>query len=67
MEALLMHNLTPEQIGIDYDVLGRMIPLKYLFKNHSAEEIVDAMVEVYGLQAIREWLERNSQPPPAPE
>ncbi|HKI38017.1 MAG TPA: hypothetical protein VKA46_39555 [Gemmataceae bacterium] len=67
METLLMHNLTPEQIGIDYDALGRILKPEHVLKHHSMEEVMEEMAKRHGIEKMREWLERRKPAPPDPE
>ena len=72
MEALIMHNLTPEQIGIDFDALSKIIRPEHFLKHHSLEAILDEWAKRHGTEKVREWLERKggqspdaSQPGPS--
>jgi hypothetical protein len=66
MEALIMHNLTPEQIGIDYDALSKIIPPEQFLKHHSLEAILDEWAKQHGVEKVRKWLERKGESPPDP-
>ncbi len=67
METLLMHNLTPEQIGIDYDALSRILRAEHFLRTHSIEEVLEEFAKRHGDEKIREWLERRRPTPPGPE
>ncbi len=60
VEALMMHNLTPEQIGIDYDALSKILRPEHFVKHHSPETVLDELVKRYGVDKIRALLERQS-------
>jgi hypothetical protein len=58
MEALMKHNLTPEQIGIDYDALSRMLKLEHIMKHHSMEAVVRYWLQQHKIQELREIIDR---------
>jgi hypothetical protein len=71
MEALLMHNLTPEQIGIDYDALSRILKPEHFLKHHSVEEVLRYWARQHSIHELREIIDRiertsNGPSEPAP-
>ena len=66
LEMLMMHNLTPEQIGIDYDALSKILRPELYLKNHNPETVLDELAKRYGMDKIREWLERHRESPSDP-
>jgi hypothetical protein len=71
MEVLMLHGLTPEQIGIDEDALAKLIGLskrqaKY-FKYVDTEVIAKGLIEQLGLEKARELIERLGNPPSSEE
>jgi hypothetical protein len=71
VEALMMHNLTPEQIGIDHDALSRIIKPEQFLKHHGIEELLRSWLQQHIVQELREIvdrIERSSNGPsnPAP-
>jgi hypothetical protein len=66
MEALIMHNLTPEQIGIDFDALSKIIRPEHYLKHHSMEELVRQWAQQHNLQELREVIDRVERSSNAP-
>jgi hypothetical protein len=66
LETLFMHNLTPEQIGIDYDALSKMLRPEHFLKHHSLEAILDELIRRHGKEKIRECLTRRDEPSSGP-
>jgi hypothetical protein len=67
METLLMHNLTPEQIGIDFDALSKILRPEHFLKHHNLEAILDEWAKRHGEEKVREWLERRSKMADGPD
>ncbi len=59
-----MHNLTPEQIGIDYDALSKLVPPEHFLKHHSMEEIIRYWVRQHSVQELREIVDRMERQAP---
>ena len=60
MEVLMLHGLTPEQIGIDEDALARLIslskrPMKY-FRYVGSEELAQGLFERLGAEKVAQGL-----------
>jgi hypothetical protein len=71
MEVLMLHGLTPEQIGIDEEALFRLIALsqrqeKYV-QHLDPEKVMKGLVARLGLEKARELLERQAKQPPSSE
>lgn len=62
-----LHNLTPEQIGIDHDAIARIIKigvergeirLGRILDNFGVEATLEALVKLHGANQVRECLDR---------
>ena len=69
MEVLMSHNLTPEQIGVDADALGRLLALIKKgrpYKHADAEDLLDELLRRFGEQELRKRLEERHKPASEP-
>ncbi len=66
-EVLAMKNLTPEQIGLDYQALLDMIGKEEAIDLIGKEEVLADLLRRQGEQRLREQLERLRPPPETPE
>ncbi|HKI32474.1 MAG TPA: hypothetical protein VKA46_11440 [Gemmataceae bacterium] len=71
LEVLSMRNVTPEQMGLDYDALIRLIGRdraldligpKQATEHFGLKALLDEAAKEHGDQEVREWLEGRSKP-----
>ncbi|HKI32472.1 MAG TPA: hypothetical protein VKA46_11430 [Gemmataceae bacterium] len=67
LEVMSMRNVTPEQMGINYDALIKLLGPEKVLRHFGLEALLNEYVKEHGDEKIREWLERHSKPPSGPD
>ncbi len=71
MEVLMLHGLTPEQIGIDEEAVFQLIGLSKLqakyVKHMDPEQVVKGLVEQFGPEKVQELIARHVKQPSSSE
>jgi hypothetical protein len=66
----MRHNLTPEQIGIDYDALAQILALSkqkaQILSHFDPAELIEGLIQKLGLEKVQELVDRYSKPPASP-